>query len=153
MYAHPNVHSSIIYNSQDMETRVSINRWMDKKDETNNTSDSNAARSQNGTWSQDFLTRITHLVSGLTEVQVLCVSAQKEFSKKQNDRQDAWERCKQAGKEALPWGLDGLHFSNPRKVGRGKDCLLPLSSSRRWAPSCPIREYLTYEVKQGHSWH
>ena len=29
---HPNVHSSIIYNYQDMEaTQVSINRWMDKK--------------------------------------------------------------------------------------------------------------------------
>ena len=30
---HPNVHSSIIYNYQDMEaTQVSINRWMDKAD-------------------------------------------------------------------------------------------------------------------------
>ena len=29
---HPNVHASIIYNSQDMEaTQVSINRWMDKE--------------------------------------------------------------------------------------------------------------------------
>ena len=32
-YTHPNVHSSIIYNCQDMETTcVSINRWMDKED-------------------------------------------------------------------------------------------------------------------------
>ena len=31
MYMHPNVHSSTIYNSQDIETtHVSINRWMDK---------------------------------------------------------------------------------------------------------------------------
>ena len=29
---HPNVHSSIIYNYQDMEaTQVSINRWMDRE--------------------------------------------------------------------------------------------------------------------------
>ena len=32
-YVHPNVHSSIIYNSQDMEAiSVYINRWMDKED-------------------------------------------------------------------------------------------------------------------------
>ena len=32
-YMHPNVHSSTIYNSQDMEaTKVSIDRWMDKKE-------------------------------------------------------------------------------------------------------------------------
>ena len=32
-YMHPNVHSSIIYISQDMEaTWVSIDRWMDKDD-------------------------------------------------------------------------------------------------------------------------
>ena len=32
-YVHPNIHSSIIYNSQDMEaTWVSINRWMDEED-------------------------------------------------------------------------------------------------------------------------
>ena len=30
--------------------------------------------------------RITHLVSGLTEDQVLCVSEQKEFSERQSDR-------------------------------------------------------------------
>ena len=34
-YMHSNVHSSIIYNSQDMEaTYVFINRWMEKEDET-----------------------------------------------------------------------------------------------------------------------
>ena len=32
-YMHPNVHSSTVYNSQDMETtKVSANRWMDKED-------------------------------------------------------------------------------------------------------------------------
>ena len=32
-HMHPNVHTSIIYDRQDMEaTRVSINRWMDKED-------------------------------------------------------------------------------------------------------------------------
>ena len=34
-------------------------------------------------------TKITHLVSGLNEAQVLCLSAQKEFSKRQSDRQEA----------------------------------------------------------------
>ena len=30
---HPNIHSSTVYNSQDMEaTKMSINRWMDKED-------------------------------------------------------------------------------------------------------------------------
>ena len=71
--------------------------------------------------------RITHLVSGLTEVQGLCVSAQKEFSKRQSDRQERvllrWDMCerhKQAGEEALPQGLEGLQFYNPREVGSGK---------------------------------
>ena len=58
-----------------------------------------------------FQVKFTHPVSGLTEVQVRCVSAQKEFSERQSDRQeidvlrrDARERCKPAGKEALdPW--------------------------------------------------
>ena len=36
---------------------------------------------------------------------------------------DACERCKQAGKEALPRGLGGLQFYHPRGVGVGKDCL------------------------------
>ena len=35
-----------------------------------------------------FLIRITHPVPGLTEVQVLCASAQKEFSERQSDRQE-----------------------------------------------------------------
>ena len=35
-YLHPNVHSSIVYNSQDMgATSVSINEWMNKKDVIN----------------------------------------------------------------------------------------------------------------------
>ena len=28
---HPNVQSNAIYNSQDMESKVSINKWMDKE--------------------------------------------------------------------------------------------------------------------------
>ena len=35
-----------------------------------------------------FLVRITHLVLGLTEAQVFCVSVQKEFNKRQSDRQE-----------------------------------------------------------------
>ena len=32
-YTHPDVHSNIIYDSQDMEViEMSINRWMDRKD-------------------------------------------------------------------------------------------------------------------------
>lgn len=32
-YMHPNVHSNIIYNGQDMDaTSVPVNRWMDKED-------------------------------------------------------------------------------------------------------------------------
>ena len=34
------------------------------------------------------LIRITHMVSGLTEAQVLCVSAEKEFRERQSDRQE-----------------------------------------------------------------
>ena len=47
-------------------------------------------------------------MSGLTEVQVLHISTLKEFSERQSGRQevdlrqDACERCKQAGKKALP---------------------------------------------------
>ena len=48
-------------------------------------------------------------MSGLAEVQVLCASAQKEFSERQSDRPetdllgwDTCERCKRAGTEALP---------------------------------------------------
>ena len=50
-----------------------------------------------------------YLVSGLTEAQVLCFSAQKEFSERQRDRQevdllikDTCKRCKPAGEGALP---------------------------------------------------
>ena len=53
----------------------------------------------------------------LLEAQVLCASAQKEFSEPQSERQeiallreDACERGKRAGKEALPRGLGGLQF-------------------------------------------
>ena len=35
-----------------------------------------------------FLIRITHQVSGLTEVQVLPASEQKEFSERQSDREE-----------------------------------------------------------------
>ena len=35
-----------------------------------------------------FKIRITHLVFGLTEAQVLCVSAKKKFSERQSDRQE-----------------------------------------------------------------
>ena len=35
-----------------------------------------------------LLVRITYLVSGLTEAQVLNISVQKEFIKRQNDRQE-----------------------------------------------------------------
>ena len=69
-------------------------------------------------------------MSGLTEVQVLCALLQKESSERQSDRQeidllgwDARERCKQAGKEALPPGSGGLQFYHPRGVGVRKDRL------------------------------
>ena len=39
-----------------------------------------------GTWIPDLLAEIAHLVSELNEAQVLYVSAQKEFSKRQSDR-------------------------------------------------------------------
>ena len=39
-----------------------------------------------GTWTHCLSVKIAHLVSGLTEAQVLYVSAQKDFSKKQSDR-------------------------------------------------------------------
>ena len=66
--------------------------------ETENTEELNLARIQTGTQTQSkarlrleptvFLIKITHLVSGLAEVQVLSVSAQKEFSERQSDRQE-----------------------------------------------------------------
>ena len=83
-----------------------------------------------GTWTHSLLIKITHLVSGHTEAQVLCVSAQKEFSERQSDRQevdllikDACGRCKWAVEGALPWGLSGLQFYNQSREGR-KDHLL-----------------------------
>ena len=61
-------------------------------------------------------------MSGLTEAEDLRVSAQKEFSQRQSDRQeidlliwDACKRCKQTGEGALPQGLRGLHFYSQRK--------------------------------------
>ena len=48
--------------------------------------DSNPAKTLLGTLTHNILMRTTYLVSGLTEAQVLCVSAQKEFSKRQSDR-------------------------------------------------------------------
>ena len=66
-------------------------------------------------------------MSGLTEVQVLYASAQKKFIKRQSYRQeidllgwDACERCKRAGKKALPPGSGGLQFYYPSGVGVGK---------------------------------
>ena len=69
-------------------------------------------------------------MSGLTEVQVLCASAQKEFSERQSDRQETdllgWndgKGWKQTSKRALPPGSGGLRFYHPRGVGMGKACL------------------------------
>ena len=66
-------------------------------------------------------------MSGLTEVQVLQVSAQKEFSERQSDRQEIdllrqgiCQRCKLSGMEALPWGSGGLQFYHPGKWGSEK---------------------------------
>ena len=68
----------------------------------------------------------------MSEVQVLHGPTQKEFSERQSDwqeidlRSDACERCKQAGKEALPPGSGGLQFYPPRGVEVGKDRLFLL---------------------------
>ena len=69
-------------------------------------------------------------MSELIETQLLYVSVQKEFSERQNDRQeidllrqDACERCKQAGKEVLPPGSGGLQLYHPRAVGVGENHL------------------------------
>jgi len=48
--------------------------------------DSNPAKALPETQTHDLLIKITHLVFGLTEDQVLCVSWQKEFSGRQSDR-------------------------------------------------------------------
>ena len=80
-----------------------------------------------------FLIRITQLVCRLTEVQVLYVSAQKESSERQHNRQeidllrqDACERYKPAGREALPQDWVGYIFRIQGKWGSGKS--LPSSS-------------------------
>ena len=46
--------------------------------------------SQNADWDLNtrFKLALTHLMSGLTEVQVLYASNQKEFSERQSDRQE-----------------------------------------------------------------
>ena len=75
-------------------------------------------------------------MSGLTEVQGLHVSAQKEFSERQGDRQeidllreDACERCKRAGTEA-PRTRWATVLSSKGTGGRKSPPLpLPLSSS------------------------
>lgn len=63
-------------------------------------------------------------MSGPTEAQVLCVSAQKQLSERPRDRQeidlcrqDACEGYRQAGKGALARGSGGLQFYDPRNVG------------------------------------
>ena len=84
--------------------------------------DSNPTKTLFGTLTHHLLNRTTHLVSGLTEAEDLRVSAQKEFSQRQSDRQetdllvwDACKRCKQTGEGALPQGLSGLQFYSQRK--------------------------------------
>ena len=58
-----------------------IASWLGAESETDNISDSNPAKTQIGTWTHEFFVfvcfffRIPHLVSGLTEAQVLCVPA------------------------------------------------------------------------------
>ena len=37
--------------------------------------------------------------------------------------------CKRAGREALPWGSDGLQFYHPREMGVRKDSLFLSGSS------------------------
>ena len=50
--------------------------------------DLNLAKTLFGTPTHGLLIRVTHLVSGLTEAQVLYISALKEFSERQSDRQE-----------------------------------------------------------------
>ena len=77
----------------------------------------------------------------LIEVQVLHVSTQKGFSKRQNNRQEVdllrpenCERFKWAGMEALPSrGSGGLQFYQTKGVGVGKDHLF-LSGSTSSTP-------------------
>ena len=44
--------------------------------------------------------RITHPGSGLTEVQILCASAQKEFSERQSDKQEIGVLVRDASRQA-----------------------------------------------------
>ena len=57
-------------------------------------------------------------MSGLTEVQVLCVSVQRKFREKQSDRQVdlLWEMLLGSW-ETLPRGLNGLQFYNEKGGG------------------------------------
>ena len=96
-------------------------------------------------------------MSGLTEVQVLQVSAQKEFSQRASDRQevdllgwDAWERRRRAGEEAgpLPPVGDGFilrgegGWEEPASPFREEQLLLDVpqgvySNPRKGAPQTP----------------
>ena len=75
-------------------------------------------------------------MSGLTDAQVLHVSAQKEFSERQSDRQEtdllggeACKRCKQAVKEALPKDAVGHSFIIQGEWGSEKTASSFTSSS------------------------
>ena len=65
-------------------------------------------------------------MSGPPGAHVLRVSAQKEISERQRDKQEidlsgqVYVRCKRAGVEALPRGCSGLQFSHPREWGLAK---------------------------------
>ena len=136
--------------------------------------DSNPAKTLLGILTHSLFIRITHLVCGLSEAQVLCVSAQKEFSKRQSERQetDLWiehtcKRCKWADEGALPWGLSGPQFHSQRKMmkpislsGMSDSLLSPLPPTRLW-PSrllCPgnsptrILEWVAFSFSRGSSW-
>ena len=62
--------------------------------------DSNPVETQVRTWTYCLFIRITHLVSGLTEAWVLCVSGQKEFSEKQSEYQEVDLLILDAGRDA-----------------------------------------------------
>jgi len=71
-------------------------------------------------------------MSRLTEVQVLCVSVQPEFRKKQTDRQEiellrqgVCEGRKRAVKKLCPENSGGFLFIIQEKRGEGRDRLLP----------------------------
>ena len=81
LYSGEHVHGQMMEVSALCSTKLSAT-------ETENTYDLHLARTHTGIRTHNFLMRTTHLVSGLTKVQVLCVSAQKEFSKRQSDRRE-----------------------------------------------------------------